>query len=608
MIQLSSKVRLRVPADTLWSFLSDTDRVNRAVGLPFIRFTPDPDPSRKGHYRAEASLWGLNLSYEEFPFEWVQGRYYRILRRFKKGPIAEISGGIRLRPEDSVTELEVFADVAPRNLLGSLLARTFLKKLATQDVITLALSFESHFLNPESTPPPGLPPGELMHPEQLRSRFRKLEEFPVKKAPAEKLKSHLLSASDLDVIGMRPFELADRWGEDRREVLRLMLFASKAELLDLTWNVLCPHCRAPSAREETLFKMKPESRCDTCEMNFGTDLADSVEVRFSVNPAVRLARSRTYCIGGPANKPQILAQIRLEPGEKRKEALSLKSGRLRVHCFQAGDLLHLDVSEKGPAKTFKLLCRSEEELLLQGENLQAGTVEMEAANELKQEALITIEKEGWKEYAATAALVTSLQEFRDIFPGETVAPGREIGISCLAVLFTDLRSSTALYQKIGDPLAFNLVQSHFRFLVDSVSRHYGGVVKTMGDAIMASFARAADALEAAVEMQKNWKDFLKTQGNHPELCLKIGIHQGPSIAINNKGLLDYFGTTVNLAARVQDQSQGGDVVFTEALNQDAEVASFLKALNCPLETKKARLRGIEEEQILYQIWPAGKGL
>lgn len=604
MIRLSSKAHLRVSAEALWSFLADTDRVNRAVGLPFIAFTPDP--SRKGHYRAEASLWGQRLSYEEFPFDWVHGRHYRVLRRFDKGPIAEISGGIRLVPEDSGTELEVFADVLPRNLLGSLLARTFLKKLATQDVIALARSFERYSLSPEGSLRPGLPPSELVHPGQLESRFGNLEEFPVKKESAEKLRNHLLTASDLEVIGMRPFELADRWGEDRREVLRLMLFASKAEILNLTWNVLCPHCRAPSAEEETLFKMKPESRCDTCEMSFGTDLADSVEVRFSVNPAVRLARSRTYCIGGPANKPEILAQLRLEPGEKRKETLRLEPGRLKVRCFQAGDILPLEVSEKGAAKNFRLLCRSQEELLLQGESLQAGAVELEASNELAQEALITIEKEGWKENAATAAMATSLQEFRDIFPGEAVAPGREISVSCLAVLFTDLRSSTALYQKIGDPRAFNFVQSHFLFLVDSVSRHYGGVVKTMGDAIMASFSRGKDALEAAVEMQRDWKDFLKTRGNHPELCLKIGIHQGPAIAINNQGLLDYFGTTVNLAARVQDQSEGGDVVFTEALNRDPKVGLFLSSLNCPLETEKARLRGIAEEQTLYRLWPAGK--
>ena len=128
----------------------------------------------------------------------------------------------------------------------------------------------------------------------------------------------------------------------------------------------------------------------------------------------------------------------------------------------------------------------------------------------------------------------------------------------------------------------------------------------MGDAVMAAFPSARDALEAAAEMQARWGEFRRGHGDYPGLCLKIGVHQGPAIAINNEGRLDYFGATINMAARVQQRAQGLDVVFTEAVRRDPEVDAYLKATNWRCEVLTVSLKGIEEEQTLYQIWPTGR--
>lgn len=604
-VHLSANATLRVPPDVLWSFLADTDRVNRAVGVPRIQFLPDPDPNKKGHYQAEIRPLGLRWTYEEFPFDWVEGRYYRVRRRFRTGPLREVTGGLRLTPADGATTLEVFATVVPRNWLGALLARTVLRKWTVGDVVELARAFERHLREPDTHDAPALPPSALIHAGQLEVRLGTLRTFPVPEPLIAALKRHLLTAGDLEVVRMRPFELADRWGEDRTEVLRLFLFATKAGLLDLTWAVLCPHCRAVSAEVPALAQMRSEAQCATCDAHFSSDLAASVEVRFTVNPAVRLARHETYCIGGPANTPLIVAQWRLEPGERRREALALEPGALRARCYQATGVVPLVVSE-GSDGTDTVTVRCEEAgLRVEGRRLRAGAVAVDATNTLDREALLVIERETWREKAATAALVTSLQDFKDLFPKEAVAPGEEIGIASLAVLFTDLRSSTALYQRIGDPRAFAFVKHHFQYVMEAVSRHRGGVIKTMGDAIMASFASGRDALEAAVEMQACWGEFCRRHGDYPDLCLKIGVHQGPTIAINNEGRFDYFGATINMAARVQHQAQGRDVMLTEAVRQDPDVNAYLKAANWPCDVLTVSLKGIEGNQTLYQIWPAG---
>jgi class 3 adenylate cyclase len=232
-----------------------------------------------------------------------------------------------------------------------------------------------------------------------------------------------------------------------------------------------------------------------------------------------------------------------------------------------------------------------------------------------------VERETWRESAATAAMVTSIQDFRDLFPGEAVAPGEEIAIESLAILFTDLKGSTELYQKLGDSKAFAFVQNHIRYLVEAVSLHRGGVVKTMGDAVMATFASGRDAVEAALEMQRNWDTFRserfntagrkalgvehRSRNDFDEVTLKIGIHMGPAIAINNAGKLDYFGTMVNKAARVQAQSAGDDIVFSLAVAEDPEVRRFLTGTGLKEEVVSVPLKGLEGDHVLHRIRPKG---
>jgi len=599
-VTVSARIRLEVPLDRLWDFLSDTERLNRAVNLPAISFVPLPDPQKKGYYRAETSFLGVKVAYEEQPFEWVKGRYYQVERRFSSGPLERVVGGMRFSPAGKATELEVFADLVPRNLLGSMVARKIIGKKATQDAIELARAFERHLT--QSEPPPALPSPADLHPDVLDARLKGAGGL----GPESKLRDHLLQAPDLEVVRMRPFDLADRWGEDRTSVLRMFLHAAKAAVLDLNWSVLCPSCRVAVKQTLTLSQLESKAHCETCRVEFGPDLARSIEVRFTVNPAVRPARREVYCIGGPANMPTIQSQLRVPPGRRRTEEFPHPVGGLRVRCYQAPGILPL----KG------MSVRVEKD----GLKVEPGTPGLlEIENALDVEALVVVERETWKESAATAALVTSMQDFRDLFPGEAVAPGEELGIESMAVLFTDLKGSTELYQKLGDAKAFGFVQNHFRYLVEAVSMNRGGVVKTMGDAVMAIFASARDAVQAGVEMQRHWGGFRgerfstiqrsrmgvghRAKSDFEDVSLKVGIHQGSAIAINNAGKLDYFGTMVNKAARVQAQSVGDDVVFSLQVAEDPDVRAYLASTGLKEEVVSVPLKGLEGDHVLHRVRP-----
>src|SRR3546814_20507646 len=132
-----------------------------------------------------------------------------------------------------------------------------------------------------------------------------------------------------------------------------------------------------------------------------------------------------------------------------------------------------------------------------------------------------------------------------LFPYTTLfRSGDEVAVARIALLFTDLRRSTDLYGRIGDAAAYHLVRDHFAYLGGIVRRHDGALVKTIGDAIMAAFARPADALAAALAIQRELAAFNAAEAS--PLTIKLGLPQRTCIAVPLNQRLDHFGPTVNL--------------------------------------------------------------
>lgn len=181
-----------------------------------------------------------------------------------------------------------------------------------------------------------------------------------------------------------------------------------------------------------------------------------------------------------------------------------------------------------------------------------------------------LERTAWSDQASTAADVTALQVFRDLFASEVVRPGEEISIGSVTLMFTDLRDSTRLYRRIGDASAFGRVREHFDVLGQAIAAEGGAIVKTMGDSVMATFRYPIAALRAVWHAQTKIAEY-----GEPMLWLKVGIHKGPCIVVNLNDRLDYFGSSVNIAARLPAFSTGGELIFTEEVNDEPEVQEFL---------------------------------
>jgi class 3 adenylate cyclase len=194
----------------------------------------------------------------------------------------------------------------------------------------------------------------------------------------------------------------------------------------------------------------------------------------------------------------------------------------------------------------------------------------------------------------TAAKVIQNQLFRDLFSEQTLSPEATVALRPVAFMFSDLKGSTAMYEATGDAASFGKVKAHFDILLSTLADHSGTLVKTIGDAVMATFEDPADGMRCAIAMQQRMKA-------ESDLTIKLGLHYGRAMAVTLNDRLDYFGATVNRSARLEGQSKGGDVVCSRAVYDDPEVSLLLKKSGLDLQHESVQVKGVEEPMQVVRI-------
>jgi len=284
--------------------------------------------------------------------------------------------------------------------------------------------------------------------------------------------------------------------------------------------------------------------------------------------------------------PHVAVQVLLQPGERRDVAVELPPGAYRLRTLHPGTFVDVEY-DSGMFPGLHITASGVD--VLNSTDQQEDSASVAFVNDADFEVAALIEDRTWVRDALTAPEVISLQAFRDLFAEATLRPGDDAGVSQVALLFTDLQGSTALYERVGDAAAYNIVREHFALLAAIVRDHDGAVVKTIGDAVMASFNDPAQAVRAALAMQARIR---KSGEKVRDLVLKVGVHAGPSVVVTLNDRLDYFGSTVNMAARLQGQSSGGDIVLSHAVADDPAVRDILTST--PKRREAVALKGFAE--------------
>ncbi len=591
----------RAPPAALWPLVSNTDRFNRDCGFPPFKVRPSAppeDPPEPGVRRLRATYLGIVGEWEEREFEWVQPVRFAVDRKFSKGPLARMMLSCELAAgAGGGTALVYDMRVTPRNLIGAAIVPYAIGMRMRRDAERVFRGYDEAALRTikESQPVAAaaaapLPPRLAAISSRLVSRASQPEPL------VGRLCAHVLFADDLSASKMRPYALADSWGTDRRETLDLFLHATRAGMLDFSWDVLCPHCRGSKQAKSGLAGVSSEAHCDSCGIDFAVNFDQSVELTFVPNPTIRVVSRLEYCMGGPQTTPHVVAQKRLGPKEALFVAVSYPEGRYRVRT-QGIDVQQAFRVESGGARAVRMDIGPAPAPA--NEPVVAPDGVLNILNTDSSERLAVIERVAWSDQSVTAAAVTSRQIFRDMFSQELLRPGERISVGVITIVFTDLKNSTQLYREIGDAPAFGRVLSHFETVKAAISDGGGAIVKTMGDAVMATFAHPVAAVKA---MRRAQGELAAPEKGRLPFALKCSIHQGPCLAINQNERLDYFGTTVNVAARLCALSTGADIVVSGRVLRDSEVAALLAGHGASLNARHdaAQLRGYGEAK--FDFW------
>jgi class 3 adenylate cyclase len=590
--------------EQLWPMIADTNRFNRDTGVPAVEAIGDAD--KNARRRLRLTSFGIPIEWEEQPFEWVRPQRFGVVRRYSKGPVEELRVLAQLAPvAEAETEehgprtgtklvYEVWAK--PKNILGLIAIPVQIGIISARN---FARTFRHYDAIVRDNQRPSVSASDVEFAPGGRARLIGLGEKLMAEGTNEELVALLIdfieNADEFALSRIRPYQLADQWQQPRRDVLCLCFQATRAGILDLQWNLICPMCRGGGAAD-SLNELRADVHCAGCNIDFKANFEQSVELTFRPNPSIREVDEESFCLGGPQVTPHIAAQQLLPAGARRSIKIQLEEGRYRLRTMNDDGWQHLRVSEQA---TCGAVLRASSEGWPDAELEIGKCSDLEFENATADERLFILERTQWSDDAATAAEVTALQSFRDLFASEALRPGEQISVGTLTVLFTDLKGSTQLYREIGDATAFGHVMNHFDVLKEVIAQEDGAIVKTIGDAVMAVFRRPASAMRAMLHAQQR---LATPSGGGMPLTLKAGLHIGPCIAVTLNDRLDYFGSTVNLAARLEAQSTGGDVVISRAVYSDPDVRELLSdsSLNLTMTRFEIPLKGFDEEQ--FELW------
>jgi class 3 adenylate cyclase len=447
-------------------------------------------------------------------------------------------------------------------------------------------------------------------------------------AVASAIETLLHEGSDRDLCRVNTLDFAAKRSLDEEETIAGFLHAARLGLFELAWNVLCPGCGGVLDTGATLKTVHHEEyTCSFCAANCEATLDEGVEVTFTVSPNVRRIAAhdpnslslaeyyRQVFFGSGSDLPDdetlnrgldevTLDALEVQPGEKASVSLLAPEAFLIVFDPVVHLAQFIDVKGE-PTRERQTLSAvfTKEQTSNASVTIRPGPLRILFENRADVRTLPSImiagdqlhNLLGKRRPFLTANRLLSNQTFRDLYRTDTLEVDQRLKITSLTFLFTDLKGSTELYDRVGDLVAYDLVKAHFLALQEIVAAEAGAVVKTIGDAVMATFPTPDRAVAAALRMRAAMRDL------GADLILKIGIHEGPCLAVMLNERQDYFGQTVNIASRVQGLATSTSIFATGQVIGNGKSAQLLESNGIRPAPREHLLRGIAERVAVFEI-------
>jgi len=448
-----------------------------------------------------------------------------------------------------------------------------------------------------------------MNSDLLIEKIEKLKKRPGASAVAiDAIKDWLLQSSLLQRLRINPYYLAEYSSLDVNVIISELLYGVKPGLFDLHWDVHCPHCNMITAEFNDLADASALSLCQMCEREFEVDFLDRVEVTFSLNKQIEDPKLSPVCAPPPVLKAKF--QLVTPLNETESAVVTLEKGRYRYCCplTCAKGILTVEGEETEELQEIKIKQLKGKDFDKKKLTARPGKVKIELTNiGHKLSGMIMHDEDLLHELTLnqlpprfSGLEIIHHPDYKRLFGHQVLSVRERMKIRAVTIMFTDITGSTRMYENLGDAKAYNIVRDHFEILFQAIEKNGGTVIKTIGDAVMVSFVKNEQAFKAAGDAFAGFSEY---NTNHPEdeqIKVKIGIHCGSAVLVNLNNRLDYFGSMVNKAARVQNVSKSYEISFSEEVYRDK---SFLAALRntgvSGIQKHLEDLKGIDGRQIVY---------
>jgi class 3 adenylate cyclase len=574
------------PPDVIWPFVTDTARINELSGSPAYQVEERADAQGRIHRLASVGLGPLRLRWEDGYSEWQENRRMIQVREFQNGPIRRFQAAVELYPERSGSRLVYSSNIELVGVLGWLakhsgqIDREGDKRLAVVEKLIAEADLTDRI--PGSSTEQNVKPAAR---RRLTALVAELERDPGSHGLAQMLADFLLHAPVVALRAIRPLATARLWRTGPDNTVELFLAAQRLGILVMGWDLLCPRCRGAKSSVKQLHELPEGAHCASCNIDYRRDFTRNVELTFHPERWLRPLPKGELCLLGQASTPHVRFQAEVTAHASKTFTVTLAPGPYRFRTVEAGGEVDGRIDDNGLIPEIE--ARGSEIVL----RMPDREGEVVIHNNTDRPLFFVIEDRDWAKDALSGERVIAMPAFRRLCPEQLLRPGDEVEISRVAIVFTDLQGSTKLYDELGDASAYRLVRDHFAFLSERVTRHHGFIVKTVGDAVMAAFNDPADAVRAVLAMQDEVASFNRGRGD-AGIVLKLGLHIGGCIAVTAGEVLDYFGSAVNTASRLEHQCRGGEAIISQAVLADLEAREVLRGRQFTEDS--ATLRGLIE--------------
>lgn len=448
-----------------------------------------------------------------------------------------------------------------------------------------------------------------MNVELLKQKIEQLKQRPnSSKGTIDQIEKWLLGSHVLQRLRINPYYIAGDLVQNVKRITSEFLHGVKAGVFDLHWDIHCPHCNMITQELQHLAEASEISFCPMCEEEFKIDLLDRVEVTFSLNKEIDNPQLRPVCAPPPVlkNKLQLVTPLYCT----ESEIITLEKGRYRYCCplTLAKGILNVKGRPYKGIQEIKLKQLAGKYFDQKELAIRPGKVKIELTNQEHNLSGLILHSDELPDELTLEQLPLRLSgmqlihhpDYKRLFGEQVISERERVKVRAITIMFTDITGSTRMYETLGDTKAYNIVRDHFEIFFKSIEKFDGKVIKTIGDAVMASFISNEQAIMAATDAVASFKEYNLTRQQSECIKVRIGIHRGTALLVNLNNSLDYFGSTINKAARIQNLSKSDEVSFSEEVYNDKAFLTALKTSGVSeIQRRVEDLKGIQGGQVTY---------